>query len=126
MFATLTGILLTLPVFVFAPEIASWFNPQPQLVYWAENYMELMAVAFVFTPVNVVISQSLVARNHLRIPVILDSVVLLGVMSPILIIATLAGAGVKALILVNMFTVVGLTIIYVVVRQRVVKHDATR
>lgn len=123
-FATLTGILLTLPVFVFAPEIAGWFNPQPQLVYWAENYMELMAVAFVFTPINVVISQSLVARNHLRIPVILDSVVLLGVMTPILIVATLAGAGVKALILVNMFTVVGLTIIYVIVRQRVVKRDA--
>lgn len=120
-FAGVTGLALTIPLFVFSAQVASWFNPEPELVGWADTYIKLMAVAFVFTPVNVVISQSMVSRNRLRIPVITDSIVLLGIMTPTLIIAALAGAGTKALIMINAGSVIALTIVYVVIRQVVVR-----
>ncbi|MBX3459615.1 MAG: hypothetical protein KF696_06560 [Planctomycetes bacterium] len=123
-YAALFGIALTVPVFVFAETIAHWFNPEPELVSWAKAYVQLMAVAFIFTPINVVISQAMVSRNRLRIPVITDSVLLLGVMSPALIIATLAGAGVKVLIVINAASVVALTIVYVLIRRVVVRQAA--
>lgn len=117
-YATLLGLILTPPLFVFAREVATLFNPEPGLVSWAQDYVRMMAVAFVFIPVNIVISQAMVARSRLRTPVIVDSIVLLGVMTPTMIIATLAGASVKALIIVNAATNIGLTLIYVAIRWR--------
>src|SRR5690606_11532095 len=111
------------PLFVFAEEVAAIFNPEPGLVYWAETYVKLMAVAFVLTPVNIVISQAMAARNRLSIPVITDSIVLLGLMTPALIIATLAGAGVKALVLINSGSVILLTIVYVAIRRATPKRQ---
>ncbi|MCB9893268.1 MAG: MATE family efflux transporter [Planctomycetes bacterium] len=115
-FATLMGLALTIPVYVFADDIAALFNPEPALVHWAHTYVKLMAVAFVFVPVNIVISQAMVSRDHLKTPVVIDSIVLLGVMSPVLIIATLSGASVQALIYVNVGVNIGLTAIYMLVR----------
>ena len=115
-FATVMGLCLTIPVYVFADRIAELFNPEPALVLWSQTYVKLMAVAFVFVPVNIVISQAMVSRDRLKTPVMIDSIVLLGIMSPIVIIATLSGASVKALIYVNVGVNIGLTVIYVVVR----------
>ena len=44
--------------------------------------------------------------------------VLLGIMSPAMIIAALAGAGVKVIIIINVVVNVGLTVVYVVIRLR--------
>src|SRR5690606_34711079 len=118
-FAVLTGIALTVPLFVFAAGVAAVFNPEPALVGWAETYVQLMAVAFLFVPVNIVISQALVSRDRLKTPVLIDSIVLLGVMTPAMIIATLAGAPVKALIILNAGVNIALTLIYVAVRWRI-------
>lgn len=118
-FAVLTGIALTVPLFVFAGEVAAVFNPEPALVGWAETYVMLMAVAFLFVPVNIVISQALVSRERLKTPVLIDSIVLLGIMTPAMIIATLAGAPVKALILLNAGVNIALTLIYVAVRWKI-------
>ena len=117
-FATLTGIALVVPMVLFAGPIARVFNPEPELVHWAETYVQIMAIALVFVPVNIVISQVMVARNQLRIPVITDSIVLLGVMSPAMIIATLAGASVQTLVIINVATNIGLTLVYLVIRRR--------
>jgi Na+-driven multidrug efflux pump len=115
-FATLLGIGITIPLYVFADRIAAVFNPEPALVQWSETYVRLMAIAFVFVPVNIVISQAMVSRERLKTPVMIDSIVLLGIMAPVVIIATLSGASVKALIYVNVGVNIGLTVIYVAVR----------
>lgn len=117
-FAALTGIALTLPLLFFAGRIAAVFNPEPELIGWAESYVQLMAIAFVFTPMNIVLSQTMVSRNQLKTPVLIDSIVLLGIMSPIMIIAALAGASVTSLVIVNAVVVTLLTLIYVGVRLK--------
>ena len=117
-YAAVLGIALTVPSFVFAEEIAAVFNPEPGLVGWAETYIKYMAIAFVFTPINIVISQAMVAHARLKTPVVVDSIVLLGIMTPMMIIATLAGASVNVLIVMNAATIIALTIIYVVIRWR--------
>ena len=115
-FAVISGLALTVPMYVFAEDIAAVFNPEPLLVHWAGTYVKLMAVAFLFVPVNIVISQAMVSRERLKTPVLIDSVVLLGIMTPILIIATLSGASVTLLIYVNVAVNIALSVIYVVVR----------
>ncbi|MCA8919112.1 MAG: MATE family efflux transporter [Planctomycetes bacterium] len=115
-FATAFGVALTVPLFLFSREIAQVFNPEPELVGWAETYVRMMAIAFVFVPVNIVISQAMVSRNRLKTPVIIDSIVLLGIMSPVMIIAALSGASVKSLVVVNVVVNIALTLIYVGVR----------
>jgi Na+-driven multidrug efflux pump len=120
-FAFLTGVALTVPVFVFSKQVAAVFNPEPELIEWAETYIKLMALAFLFTPINVVISQSMVSRNRLRIPVVTDTVILLGILTPTLIIAALAGATPRMLIILNGAAVIALTLAYVVIRQVVLK-----
>ena len=117
-FSLLLGIGLTIPLFVFVKEIAALFNPQPELVQWAKIYIQIMAVGFITMPVNIVISQAMIARDKLKTPVITDSIVLLGIMSPAMIIAALAGAGVKVIIIINVVVNVGLTIVYIVIRLR--------
>jgi Na+-driven multidrug efflux pump len=97
------------------------FNPEPELIEWAETYIKLMALAFLFTPINVVISQSMVSRNRLRIPVVTDTVILLGILTPTLIIAALAGATPRTLIILNGAAVIALTLAYVIIRQVVLK-----
>jgi Na+-driven multidrug efflux pump len=121
--ATVIGAGLVVPLVVFAQPVASIFNPQPELVYWAAAYVQWMAIALVFGPVNVVISQSMIARNRLRIPVVTDSIVLLGLMAPALIIATLLGAGVKTLIAINAIAHISLTVIYVLIRASLIRRN---
>lgn len=115
-FAIAFGVALTVPLFLFSRQIAAVFNPDPELVGWAETYVRMMAIAFVFVPVNIVISQAMVSRNRLKTPVMIDSIVLLGIMSPIMIIAALSGASVKSLVVVNVVVNIALTLIYVAVR----------
>jgi Na+-driven multidrug efflux pump len=117
-FATLLCAGLSIPGFVFAPEVVTLFNPEPGLVDWAVTYVRTMVVAFIFTPINIVISQAMVAHARLKTPVIVDSIVLLGIMTPIMIIGTLAGASVQFLIIVNAVTVITLTVIYVAIRWK--------
>lgn len=124
LFALITGIGITLPVFVFSQQVAAVFNPEPELVAWAETYIKLMAIAFVFTPVNVVISQTMIARNSLRTPVMTDSVILLGMLAPTLIIATIAGATVQTLIMINAGGVIVLTGAYVIIRRLTVRRKS--
>ncbi|MCA8912848.1 MAG: MATE family efflux transporter [Planctomycetes bacterium] len=123
-FATLLGIALTVPLFVFAGDIAAVFNPQPELVGWAETYVRIMAIAFVFVPVNIVISQAMVSRNRLKTPVLIDSIVLLGIMSPVMIISAIAGASVRSLVIVNAVVNIALTLIYLAVRIRISRLEA--
>lgn len=117
-YATLLGIGLTVPGVVFAPQVVTLFNPEPGLVDWAVTYVRTMVVAFIFTPINIVISQAMVAHGRLKTPVIVDSIVLLGIMTPLMIIGTLAGAKPQYLIVVNAVTVIGLTVIYVIIRWK--------
>lgn len=120
-YATVLAIGLTVPLFVFAKPIAGVFNPEPELVGWAETYVKIMAISFVFMPINVVISQTMVSRDRLRIPVITDSLVLLLGMGTALVVAVLAGAGPKVLIVINATANVLLTGIYLVIRWRITK-----
>lgn len=124
LYATLMGAALTVPAFVFADDFARLFNDDPQLIEWSATYLKLMAPAFVFVPLNIVISQAMVARNQLRLPVIVDSVLLLGVLSPTLIVLALAGASVQTLIVVNMVANIVLTAVYLYVRQRLARPVA--
>lgn len=72
-------------------------------------------------PLGVVISQAMIARNRLRIPVIVDSIVLILGMAPALIIVTLAGGASRALIIVNVIANVALAAAYVVIRLLVLR-----
>jgi Na+-driven multidrug efflux pump len=122
--ATMFGAVLVVPAFVFADGIAAVFNPEPELVRWSATYVQYTALAFVFTPISVVVSQSMIARNRLRIPVMMDSIALLGLMSPALVIAVLAGAGVITLIVINATAHVLLAVAYLVVRRRLIGNGA--
>lgn len=124
-FSVLLGLALTIPLFVFVEEVAALFNPEPELVQWAKIYMQIMAVGFVTMPVNIVISQVMISRDNLKTPVITDSIVLLGIMSPAMIIAALAGAGVKVIIIINVVVNVGLSVVYVLIRLRRREHHNT-
>lgn len=120
-YAVALSLLITVPLFVFARPIAAVFNPDPELLSWAETYVKIMAIAFVVMPVNVVISQTFVSRDKLRIPVITDSIMLLGLMGTALVIAVLAGAGPTTLIVINAVTHVALTLVYIVIRWRITR-----
>lgn len=120
-FAMALAIALTIPLFVFAESIASVFNPDPELVGWAATYLKIMAISFVFMPVNVVISQTMVSRDHLKIPVITDSIVLLFGMGSALVVAVVAGAKPEVLVWINAVSNILLTLIYVAIRWRITR-----
>ena len=114
-----TALLLLL-----ARDLAAWFNPEPELVHWSERFLVITAASFVLTPLNVVISQTMFSRMHLRLPVLIDGGVLLLVMVPALAIAAFAGAPVEALLWINTACNVALTAVYVLVRWKM-RREAT-
>lgn len=112
------GVILTLPVMIWAENIAAWFNDSRELQEFAAMYLRLMAPAFVLGPVNVVISQTMVSRDQERVPVILDSVMLLGLMGAAMGIAWAMGAPPAVVVGINMGANVLLTFVYLVVKWR--------
>ncbi|MBX3475542.1 MAG: hypothetical protein KF754_14280 [Planctomycetes bacterium] len=123
-FATVIGLAMVIPLVVFAPEVSGWFNDDDALVEWAATYLRMMAPALAVIPVSIVISQAMVARNRLRIPVIVDSAVLLLGMSPALVIALVAGGGTTTLIIINVVTCIVLAGLYVGIRLVVLRKPA--
>ncbi|MBE7492514.1 MAG: hypothetical protein HS108_12235 [Planctomycetes bacterium] len=121
-FATLIGLAMVIPLVVFAPEVSGWFNDDPALVQWSATYLRMMAPALGVIPVSIVISQALVARNRLRVPVLLDSLVLLAGMAPALVLALVAGGGPRMLIVVNVAACLVLAAAYVVARLAVLRR----
>lgn len=115
-YATLIGAALVIPLAIWAPTVASQFNDDPKLIEWGALYVRMMAPAFILAPLGVVISQTMIARDRLRIPVIVDSLVLILGMAPALVIVTLAGGASIALIVVNIVANVALAAAYVVIR----------
>jgi len=124
-FATLIGLGLVIPVVVFAPQISGWFNDDPALIEWSATYLRMMAPALAVGPISIVISQAMVARNRLRIPVILDSCVMLFGMAPALVIAVIAGGGTKTLIAINIAACLLLAGLYVGIRLAILRKPAT-
>lgn len=129
--ALLCGGAATAVLLGCAREIASLFNPQPELVHWSERFLVITAASFVLTPLNVVISQTMFARLHLRLPVLIDGAVLLGVMVPLLAACAFGGAGVEVLLWINTSCNVALTAVYVIVRvvwrpERLVSEQTPR
>jgi Na+-driven multidrug efflux pump len=113
------GAASTALLLVFAREVAAWFNSAPELVHWSERFLWITALSFVLTPLNVVISQTMFARMHLRLPVIIDGGVLLLVMVPLLIVFAFVDARVETLLWINTICNAAMTGVYVLVRWKV-------
>jgi Na+-driven multidrug efflux pump len=124
-FALACSAAATAVLLVFARDLAAWFNPEPELVHWSERFLVITAASFVLTPLNVVISQTMFSRMHLRLPVLIDGGVLLLVMVPALAIAALAGAAVETLLWINTACSVALTGVYAIVRWKM-RREAAR
>ncbi|MBK9975094.1 MAG: MATE family efflux transporter [Planctomycetes bacterium] len=122
LFATAIGTLLVVPLCLFAEQVSSLFNDDPALIEWSSNYLRLMAPALIVTPISIVISQAMVARNHLRTPVVVDSLVLLLGMAPALILVVMAGGGSTALIVINIVANLVLAAVYVGLRIRLLRR----
>lgn len=125
MMASACGLAGAVLLFFYAREIAALFNPTPALIHWSEVFVHITAISIALTPVNVVISQTMFARMQLRLPVLLDGIVLLGLMAPVLILAAVAGASIEALLWINALSNAALTALYAVVRIRVTERRAT-
>lgn len=116
--ATLAGLALVLPLVLFAGPVAAFFNPEPGLVSWGSAYLHWMAPAFAAAPLNIVLSQALVARNRLKTPVLIDSAVLLGGLAPALVAATLLRAPLEVLLGLNAGAGLLLSAVYVALARR--------
>ncbi|MBP9891661.1 MAG: hypothetical protein KBG84_07115 [Planctomycetes bacterium] len=118
------SVAATAVLLIFARDLAAWFNPEPELVHWSERFLVITAASFVLTPLNVVISQTMFSRMHLRLPVLIDGGVLLLVMVPTLIVCALFGVPVEVLLWINTACNVALTGVYVIVRWNMRREAA--
>lgn len=118
------SMLATTILLVFARDLAAWFNPEPELIHWSERFLVITAASFVLTPLNVVISQTMFSRMHLRLPVLIDGGVLLLVMVPALIVAAVLGAPVEVLLWISTGCNVSLTGVYLLVRWNMRREAA--
>lgn len=120
-YAALFGAILIAPLVIFAEIVSAQFNDDPELIKWSAMYLRMMTPALVVAPISIVISQAMIARNRLRIPVIVDSAVLLLGMAPALVIAVFAGGGSRSLIVINIVANLVLAAAYVAIRFKLLK-----
>lgn len=73
-------------IFLFPDVIAGWFTSDLETKYWATRFLVGVGAALTLMPIAVVVSQSLVARGKLRLPVFLDGAFMLLVMLPMMMI----------------------------------------
>jgi putative MATE family efflux protein len=83
--AMLFNAPFVLLIFLFPEEIAGWFTSDADTQFWAAKFLVAMAAACVLIPVSIVVSQTLVARGRLKLPVVLDGICLLLVMLPLML-----------------------------------------
>ena len=113
------SVLLVVPLFIWAREIATVFNPSPELVEWSALYIRISALSFLCMPVYVVISLSLVARGVLKAGVMMDAAILLGILVPLLAVMAFVGGGLTAVLIVNASAYLLVTACFLALRTRI-------
>ncbi|MCF6227985.1 MAG: hypothetical protein L3J82_04850 [Planctomycetes bacterium] len=105
-------------VFLFPDVIAGWFTEDAETKFWAMGFLLSIAAALILMPIAVVVSQSLVSRGKLRLPVILDGTFLILGMLPLMIIFVLVGEEPGYLMFSYAFTMISLGFAYAIVYAR--------
>ncbi|MDC1142176.1 MATE family efflux transporter [Planctomycetota bacterium] len=77
---------LFLGVLLFPEVIAGWFTTDVEAVFWAARFLAFVGAGMALMPIAIVVSQTLVARGRLRLPVILDGLGMLVLMLPLMLV----------------------------------------